>query len=103
MGVREISAKSGVKIRKPHLCHVCLRKFPVRSEMDSLTYAEDARMYTLYICATCTELLRHIEPDCFNEYAEGCVLDEMSMYEEIETPEALLEYYSANKTGKEVT
>lgn len=97
MSVREISSKNGVKIRKPHLCHVCLRKFLVGSKMDVSTYTEDARIYTLHICPTCTELLRHIEPDCFNEYAEGCVLEEMSMYEEIETPEALLDYYSKQR------
>ena len=54
-----ISSKK-VKIRKPHYCFGCARKFPKGTEMQYNTIVDDD-IFNTYICPTCLDVIDSME------------------------------------------
>lgn len=81
-----------VKIRKPHRCFACSRKFEVGTMMRSQTHMYDGIM-TVYSCATCDELMDKFHDQFFDDcelvYPASCVREAMSNCK-ASTPEELL-------------
>ncbi len=90
--MRNISTKI-VKTRKPHVCFACGRMFKEGTEMKSDANVYEGRIYSLYTCEICDELLTNY-PDEFigndDMFPEGCVYERLNEFN-IKTPEELLE------------
>lgn len=76
-----------VKIRKPHQCFSCFRKFEPGTEMRYWCGIYDGDFGSVYSCKACNEIMDRCEPDD-DGYPEGFVA---YMLEKDQTPEQLLE------------
>lgn len=54
---RDIVGRSLVKIKKPHVCFGCGRKFKSGSQMEKSLVTGDSP-WSCYLCATCREVLK---------------------------------------------
>lgn len=61
-----------VKIRKPHYCDACLRKFKVNTQMFYFFVVDNGDSNTGYVCDTCDKILKHFQKhdNCF-EWEHG--------------------------------
>ena len=72
----EIISDKDVKIRKPHRCCVCSRKFDVGTIMHNQKNKYDD-IASVYTCLTCNELLKFFEPGDEGMYDPDCLSQEM--------------------------
>lgn len=83
-----------VKIRKPHYCFGCHRKFEPGSVMDCQTNKYDGTIGKVYSCATCRELMRKFKSLFFDDgeyiFPDECVAVVCRDYR-VGTPEELLQ------------
>lgn len=83
----ETIANKIVKIRKPHQCFSCFRKFEPGTEMRYWCGVYDGDFNSVYCCMTCDQIMERSEPDD-DGYPEGFVC---YMLEDNQTPEQLLD------------
>jgi DNA-directed RNA polymerase subunit RPC12/RpoP len=95
--IETIIQSKEVITRKEHRCFACQCEFPSKTKMHCGVYKEDGDIYTIYICATCNEILTLLDDPWGDGYQEGCVLDEISQTPGVETPEELLELFKKEK------
>lgn len=80
-----------VKIRKEHKCLACCRSFPKGTEMQLQVNIDEGRIFNVYLCDTCEDLMRNY-PNLFGyegEFEKGCVKGEIIECNAT-TPEELL-------------
>lgn len=91
-----------VKIRKPHQCFSCFRKFPENTEMQKGTFVEDG-IYTLYTCLTCVAFFQ-VTHEAIREndgrIDEGWMKEYMNQDSFKGTPEEYLILYKERKCLK---
>lgn len=76
-----------VKIRKPHICHDCLRKFEPATMMYSWACVDSGQMNSGYTCQTCNELQYLCADDFPDGFDRGWVNESLSKGQ---TPEEYL-------------
>ncbi len=81
-----------VKIRKPKICHGCLRKFETGTKMYYWVGISDGDFGDCYMCETCSSLMGVIKSE--DGYSVGFVAEELNRGE---TPEQLLERLTINQ------
>ena len=95
-----ISPDKSVKIRKPHRCFACNRKFEPGTIMTRLVNVYDG-IQSVYSCPTCKELMEkfmdYFLDESENMFSEGCVKEAMSEMFDFEgsNPEEFLEFLKA--------
>ena len=52
-----------VKTRKSHRCYGCGRSFPPGTVMEVSAVAEDGTVWCCYMCNTCREIEKSLDPD----------------------------------------
>lgn len=82
-----------VKIRKPHRCYGCERKFEPGTIMRYSTYSDDGQMGSSYMCHTCLDIANYVfEPgEELSPAFTACVLDDG------QSPEQLLQSLKEGK------
>ena len=63
-----------VKTRKAHRCFGCGRSFPPGTEMEVTAVAEDGFVWSCYLCDTCREVARNLDPD--ESFGPGDLLED---------------------------
>lgn len=88
----EILFDKEVKIRKPHVCFACGRRFEPPAQMRRQTHTYDG-LQTVYSCNTCNELMNKFRSLFYDEcemiYPEFCVYEALRD-NDVYTPEELL-------------
>lgn len=91
--------KKTVTIRKERICWGCLRSYPVGSQMVYNVGAwENDGLVATYDCPTCEELKIYLEAP----FEQGHVSEEINNcdgFNDIKTPEDLLNYFKQPKPG----
>lgn len=96
----EIYNEKYIKIRKPHVCEVCLRKLPKGYECHNHHGKTEDGFFNYYTCNTCYEILCHYSDICIDisdGYIDNSLFEEHMTENKCSTPLQLLNKLKRNE------